>query len=120
METLTKDQALAQGYTKCLVDNSEWGAAFNIEDLKEIDFQEENWVILRKEPEFFSLPQDLLKDCVMDHVSDQECQINCDTEMGTDALDGFDWKLADALIEKLNERLAQAPYWTSTGIKLIY
>lgn len=116
MKTLNVKQALKQGYTQAVQKGVDWGHLEDIVELNEVDFKNNEWVLVDKEDRHFVIDADTIKDFVLDHIYDMEDQIGCDTGQFRDTLKDFDF---ESLAAPLNEKLKGYGYRQSVGIELI-
>lgn len=117
---LTVKEALAQGYTKCGFDQTDWQTVMEIEDMSAVDFETPiltKIVVFSKESTHPDVSEERLKEIVADNVNDSwEDETGDDTNKVYDTIMSVDFSSIHKL---LNDALSSHQCWFATDIELI-
>lgn len=118
LTALTRQEATERGYTLCGKPDTEWQSPREINDLED-DELELDWVLFDIGSDCLTIDPDDVKTSVLDLVAGAEFDIGCDTSMGIEALEGFDWSELYKAVGNVNNALSSASYYTLTKIQLL-
>ena len=116
MKSITRSEALAQGYTKCSNRNGGWSYLRNIEDLDDLDFKMHNWWLASKKFKTFQIKSDYVANILSNRIEEDEWeQTGRDDSVIGDAIKSLDFSETTKII---NEKLKEFSYHEITQIKL--
>lgn len=117
MKTMTKEQAIAEGYEYAGFKDVGWQNYSEISDLDDEDIKRGSYFLAEKEKQYPAISNEQLFDIILDDIDCHWCdETGCDDSTVSDALHGID---LTAITSKINERLSVI--WSSkiTDIQLI-
>lgn len=117
-EQMTPEQALAQGYTKYMLDDD--NRVHDIADIARdnIDVDMADYFVCEKDPEAISISAEELRQQVIDHLYALETPYN-ETDDMEDAVKKIDIKHFEDLANRISDELLHLESYKQTYIRLI-
>lgn len=118
MKTLTKKEAIEQGYDHCGKINEEWQHLHKVEEMEEIDFiNDDDWYLAEKDGHPFYFSKEQIAELLSDVIGDNESQNSGrDTEDIYEAIKAIDFSHTENQIQEVLDKFL---VYRLTDIKLI-
>ena len=117
---LTIKEALAQGFTKCGYEQTDWQMCMDIEDMTEQDFEDADRtriLLFSKESTCPDVSEGTIRDIIADQVSDRWAdETGDDTDTVLEKIKAVDFS---GIHKLLTEALSTHQCWFATDIQLV-